>query len=109
MLCVVCLQRRVGSGASLNRVGKKLRTSWQETDIDRAIAEAEGTEEAQRLKEIWKVCVRVYGLYIVCVCLYMVCVYVSVCTSCVGILCNQVVALCNTYLYDILYCRCLHT
>ena len=67
MLCVS--QRRAGSGASLNRVGKKLRTSWQETDIDRAIAEAEGTEEAKHLKEIWKVW---------CVC---VCVCARVCAS----------------------------
>ena len=77
---VVCvLQRRVDSGTSLNRVGRKVRTSWQETDIDRAIAEAEGTNtEVQLLKETWKVCV------CVCVC---VCACVRACVVCVCVWC----------------------
>ena len=67
VLCCVCLQRRVDSGTSLNRLGRKIRTSWQETDIDRAIAEAERTSSDVRiLVETWKVCV--------CVCVCCMCV-----------------------------------
>ena len=64
LCCVcVCVQRRVDSGTSLNRLGRKIRTSWQETDIDRAIAEAERTSSDVRiLVETWKVCL------CVCVC-----------------------------------------
>ena len=68
VLCCVCLQRRVDSGTSLNRLGRKIRTSWQETDIDRAISEAERTSSDVRiLVETWKVCV--------CVCVCVACVW----------------------------------
>ena len=92
---VVCvLQRRVDSGTSLNRVGRKVRTSWQETDIDRAIAEAEGTNtEVQLLKETWKVLVCVYVRVCVCACACAcgcgcVCVWVGVCVC--GCVCVRV-------------------